>query len=193
MEVCHGIWSFNYRSRIYIYIWLDFLIKDIWYGGSFMGVCFKNQGFLEIKFSTNPEPVFLGSVGDISWTTGFSSSTFYKNCAVVSNISYFHPYLGMTSILTKIFQWGWNHQLENDDSISVLWTRLLRCEIEVGFILRELFPIPQEKTDVRRVRNSDSDLLRGMICFIPNHRILEEFLANHSRPPQDGDGFPPDG
>ena len=31
-----------------------------------MGVCFKNQGFLEIKFSTNPEPVFLGSVGDIS-------------------------------------------------------------------------------------------------------------------------------
>ena len=31
--------------------------------------------------------------------------------AVVSNIFYFHPYLGKIPILTNIFQRGWNHQL----------------------------------------------------------------------------------
>ena len=31
---------------------------------------------------------------------------------VVSNIFYFHPYLGRWSQLTNIFQMGWNHQLE---------------------------------------------------------------------------------
>ena len=31
---------------------------------------------------------------------------------VVSNISYFHPYLGKISILTNIFQSGSNHQLD---------------------------------------------------------------------------------
>ena len=30
---------------------------------------------------------------------------------VVSNIFYFHPYLGKWSNLTNIFQGGWNHQL----------------------------------------------------------------------------------
>ena len=31
---------------------------------------------------------------------------------VVSNILYFQPYLGKWSILTNIFQMGWNHQLD---------------------------------------------------------------------------------
>ena len=30
---------------------------------------------------------------------------------VVSNMFYFHPYLGKIPILTNIFQMGWNHQL----------------------------------------------------------------------------------
>ena len=30
---------------------------------------------------------------------------------VVSNMFYFHPYLGKISNLTSIFQMGWNHQL----------------------------------------------------------------------------------
>ena len=34
---------------------------------------------------------------------------------VVSNIFYFHPYLGKISNLTNIFQRGWNHQLEVHD------------------------------------------------------------------------------
>ena len=29
---------------------------------------------------------------------------------MVSNIFYFHPYLGKIPILTNIFQMGWNHQ-----------------------------------------------------------------------------------
>ena len=37
---------------------------------------------------------------------------------VVSNIFYFHPYLGKISILTNIFQRGWNHQLVLLSSIS---------------------------------------------------------------------------
>ena len=35
-----------------------------------------------------------------------------ENYLVVSNISYFHPYLGKISNLTNIFQMGWNHQPE---------------------------------------------------------------------------------
>ena len=30
---------------------------------------------------------------------------------MVSNIFYFHPYLGKIPILTNIFQLGWNHQV----------------------------------------------------------------------------------
>ena len=33
---------------------------------------------------------------------------------MVSNIFYFHPYLGKVSILTNIFQRGWNHQPETN-------------------------------------------------------------------------------
>ena len=36
---------------------------------------------------------------------------------VVSNIFYFHPYLGTWSNLTNIFQRGWNHQLEKNQQI----------------------------------------------------------------------------
>ena len=32
---------------------------------------------------------------------------------MVSNICYFHPYLGKIPILTNIFQRGWNHQVDN--------------------------------------------------------------------------------
>ena len=34
----------------------------------------------------------------------------YPSCVVVSNIFYFHPYLGKIAILSNIFQRGWNHQ-----------------------------------------------------------------------------------
>ena len=31
---------------------------------------------------------------------------------MVSNMFYFHPYLGKIPIVTNIFQMGWNHQLD---------------------------------------------------------------------------------
>ena len=31
-------------------------------------------------------------------------------CVVVSNMFYFHPYLGKIPIFTNMFQMGWNHQ-----------------------------------------------------------------------------------
>ena len=40
---------------------------------------------------------------------------------VVSNIVFFHPYLGKISILTNIFQRGWNHQLEFFHGIMFDW------------------------------------------------------------------------
>ena len=36
------------------------------------------------------------------------------NSVVVSNIFYFHPYLGKIPILTTIFQIGWSHQPDSD-------------------------------------------------------------------------------
>ena len=51
---------------------------------------------------------------------------------VVSNIFYFHPYLGKIPILTNIFQRGWNHQL-------VMWwardTKNMLCFCFVGLEL----------------------------------------------------------
>ena len=38
------------------------------------------------------------------------SPTKNVNWVVVSNIFYFHPYLGKIPMLTNIFQMGWNHQ-----------------------------------------------------------------------------------
>ena len=40
---------------------------------------------------------------------------------VVSNISYFHPYLGRWPHLTNIFQRGWNHQLDYISGESVVF------------------------------------------------------------------------
>ena len=37
-----------------------------------------------------------------------------QNWVVVSNMFYFHPYLGKIPILTHIFQMAWNHQLEKE-------------------------------------------------------------------------------
>ena len=51
---------------------------------------------------------------------------------MVSNIFYFHPYLGKIPILTNIFQLGWNHQLDG------LWTPIF--SISIGSI-RSFFEV----------------------------------------------------
>ena len=54
--------------------------------------------------------------GDGQWwilVRGEAFNTFKRNLGgLVSNIFYFHPYLGKWPILTNIFQMGWNHQLD---------------------------------------------------------------------------------
>ena len=40
---------------------------------------------------------------------------------VVSNVFYFHPYLGKIPILTNIFQTGWDHQLGYTLSTVLKW------------------------------------------------------------------------
>ena len=49
---------------------------------------------------------------------------------VVSNIFYFHPYLGKISDLTNIFQMGWNHQLDMILCHLRWWLRFFREEIQ---------------------------------------------------------------
>ena len=46
------------------------------------------------------------------WHDLFTIFHQYHFWVVVSNISYFHPYLGKWSNLTNIFQMGWKHQLD---------------------------------------------------------------------------------
>ena len=77
------------------------------------------------------------------------TSRFY----VVSDIFYFHPYLGKWSNLTNIFQLGWNHQLEWYDAIGDTVGRKFGirqawnlanmedhpCLVGAGFLNHELF------------------------------------------------------
>ena len=46
---------------------------------------------------------------------------------VVSNMFYFHPYLGKIPILTNIFQMGWNHQLDWD------------ARLHMSYVLKQVF------------------------------------------------------
>ena len=62
-----------------------------------------------------------------------------KNWVVVSNIFYFHPYLGKISILTNIFQRGWNHQPENLGLLG-----FLRCFVGEGLVIEHLWKCPSQ-------------------------------------------------
>ena len=75
---------------------------------------------------------------------------------VVSNIFYFHPYLGKWSNLTNIFQMSWNHQLVYQwssffCSYAALFQSARQFEIKAGFnsitwtwdVLRDLWVASQ--------------------------------------------------
>ena len=66
-------------------------------------------------WSTNIQNIHSEKFGKASRATKgglFKEKPFYHYWLVVSNIFYFHPYLGKVSILTNIFQTGWNRQLD---------------------------------------------------------------------------------
>ena len=57
---------------------------------------------------------------------------------VVSNIFYFHPYLGKIPILTNIFQTGWNHQLDDYSVFHLVFHHFCRWNKLVGHQLPTL-------------------------------------------------------
>ncbi len=59
-------------------------------------------------------------LGDIYWV-------------VVSNIFYFHPYLGKISNLTNIFQMGWNHRVYK---LVFHWIMIRGTVVDVGSFWR---------------------------------------------------------
>ena len=109
---------------------------------------------------------FFGShlVGQhLSWRKNTSFLRKHEHWVVVSNIFYFHPYLGKISILTNIFQMGWNHQLEKISTEAALCCHVSGSEpsgfltLFSGFFTTPfaLVPVCQKK----RSEDSGFDLL----------------------------------
>ena len=82
-----------------------------------------------------------------------------QNWVVVSNIFYFHPYLGKIPILTNIFQLGWNHQLEN---MCVSCRQLLHSKTA-------------DLWNQRKLRLVSHGLLMRIFCMVYFHWTVEEF------------------
>ena len=117
---------------------------------------FPKKGALLFKLQQGRDPVAV--VGHWSFGTPLQLGclfwwTWEVYWVVVSNIFYFHPYLGKIPILTNIFQMGCNHQL------VYISLEILKCgppppkmiqngnqdldpspKMKVGF--RRFFPIP---------------------------------------------------
>ena len=58
-----------------------------------------------------------------------------KDCVVVSNIFYFHPYLGKIPNLTNICQIGWNHPLEKITARSPRKYGSLRLQLVLSQVI----------------------------------------------------------
>ncbi len=71
---------------------------------------------------------------------------------MVSNIFYFHPYLGKIPILTNIFQMGWNHHLAS----------------QFGIVTKITFPY-----------RSSASLERDSMCWSNSQQIVQ---VNHPGP-----------
>ncbi len=74
---------------------------------------YRNSGWIRIWRSRQMRPLLqcLGRISDFLFAVMEFLSLWMLIWVVVSNIFYFHPYLGKWSNLTSIFQMGWNHQL----------------------------------------------------------------------------------
>ena len=86
---------------------------------------------------------------------------------MVSNIFYFHPYLGKIPILTNIFQRGWNHQP------VIFQPSISRCKLAVSFTVRVV--------GVWTRRTLKENLLRLDIWTTKTNRGMEVFLTWISR------------
>ena len=75
--------------------------------------CFWDTSFFFQKKEAPTFPV---------WSPFWKKTLFWKQIhfwVVVSNIFFVHPYLGKISILTNIFQMGWNHHLDLEGCVTL--------------------------------------------------------------------------
>ena len=86
---------------------------------------------------------------------------------MVSNIFYFHPYLGKSSKLTNIFQLGWNHQLGEFFDVfcmNILW-------IVFGSFMSFISSQPQE-TQISPIGGSGLKTHHGFVKVTVGYSIL---------------------
>ena len=104
------VWDFwTINSRKCEALWGVLKFSPILFGMTFSNfprffVCFSKSQF----FSRMP----VQSITNGLWNITMEKKQQPKTRLVVSNMFYFHPYLGKVSNLTNIFQRGWNHQPE---------------------------------------------------------------------------------
>ena len=93
---------------------------------------------------------------EILWC--FNFLTPMDSWVVVSNMFYFHPYLGKIPILTNIFQMHWNHQPDKTEVFQGFWELLwpivwcscpLEGEGKVKGTFRVQGPIMKEGTELK--------------------------------------------
>ena len=130
-----------------------------------------------------------------SWNHDISREV-HKSWLVVSNIFYFHPYLGKISDLTNIFQIGWNHHLVSYCIMFVTCVHIMPYCVHVFFhIVQTLYCIYDMGYDMRLFLKFSVLIFRNMlfynslICFncvdITAYNLMYIgwlFLANYNHP-----------
>ena len=99
-----------------------------------------------------------------------------KNLVVVSNIFYFHPYLGKWSNLTNIFQMGWNHQLKTH-FIPFPWFLYSSKDLEELLGPKNKIGISGGTTDVWHLTDDKSqNFIRILIIMVIVLIVLDDAL-----------------
>ena len=110
-----------------------------------------------------------------------------QNWVVVSNIFYFHPYLGKIPILTNIFQRGWNHQPEKYVVFLFFWNlefppcfwKNNNCRNELTFCWgSEMAPVD--------IQLMDREIFEGLVwvekgTFVDKSAILKKIRHRFSK------------
>ena len=98
---------------------------------------------------------------------------------MVSNIFYFHSYLGKWSNLTNTFQRGWNHQLEHiGGMLFVCLPQKISCLS--SWPARRFFEPKRESLVINSSNHhtlmGDSGMIWNKLTFDKNHQIIWEFI-----------------
>ena len=114
------IWITECCTKIYLRILFEVIIECL-FRSPWQQCCLTTEDRVSLASSRFHEPISLtlrSISGDKRNETcdpfflGGARRLYMHIWVVVSNIFYFHLYLGKISKLTNIFQMGWNHQLD---------------------------------------------------------------------------------